>query len=255
VARNADRTDRGRHRDRARFGRDHLVANSGQEALGRGSGVVDRAVPQDQPKLVAGKTAEHVAAAQLGADALSDFGDHGVRYVEAEGVVDAGQMIDADQHEGGGRSETHGFFDRFRQRGDQMRAIEFTGERIVPRKPHELFVAGVALVVDTDDALRAHRLAVGPWKPATGLLDPDHGRGDRGPHAIFDPVDGAFAAPRRGRLRERLVADRTGGFDQPGEGGAAGPRLRRNIGEDRAGIVAPGNGVRCQVPEEGRLTK
>ena len=254
VARDGDRADRGGHRDRAGFGRDHLVADPCQEALGRGIGVVDRTVPQDQPELVAGEPAEHVAAAQLGADAFSDLGDHGVRYVEAKGVVDARQMIDADQHEGGGRSETHGFFDRFRQRGDEMRAIEFTGQRIVPRKPHELFVAGVALVVDTDDALRAHRLAVGPCKPATGLLDPDHGRGGRGPYAIFDPVGDAFVAPRRRRLSERLVADRTGGLDQPGEGGAAGQRLRRNIGEDRAGIVAPGDGVRCQVPEEGRLT-
>ena len=57
----------------------------------------------------------------------------------------------------------------------------------------------------------------------------------------------------RGRLSERLRPDRLGGFDQPGEPGAAGQRLRRNIGEDRAGIVAPGDGVRCQVPEEGRL--
>ena len=132
VARDGDRADRGRHRDRAGFGRDHLVADPGQEALGGGIGVVDRTVPQDQPELVAGEPAEHVAAAQLGADASSDFGDHGVGDVEAEGVVDARQMIDADQHEGGGRSETHGFFDRFRQRGDEMRAIEFTGQRIVP---------------------------------------------------------------------------------------------------------------------------
>ena len=136
-----------------------------------------------------------------------------------------------------------------------MRAIEFTGQRIVPRKPHELFVAGMALVVDADDALRPHRLAVGPCKPAAGLLDPDHGRGSGGPYAIFDPVGDAFADPRRRRLSKRLVADRTGGLDQPGEVGTAGQRLRRNISEDRAGIVAPDDGVRCQVPDEGGLTE
>ena len=234
--RDADRADRGRHRDGAGFGRHHLVADRCQETLGRDIGVVDRAVPQDQPELVAGESAEHVTAAQPGADAFSDFGDHGVRDVEAEGVVDARQMIDADQHEGAGRPETRGLFDRFRQRGDEMRAIELTGQWIVPRQPHELFVAGMALVIDTDDALRAHRLAVGSGKPAAGLLDPDHGRGGRGPHAIFDPVGDVFAAPRRRRLSERLVADRTGRLDQPGEAGAAGQRLRRNIGEDRAGV-------------------
>ena len=176
IARDADRADRGGHRDRAGFGRDHLVADPGQEALGRGIGVIDRTVPQDQTELVAGESAEHVAAAQLGADAFSNLGDHGVGDVEAKGVVDPRQMIDADQHEGGGRSGTHGFLDRFRQRGDEMCAIEFTGQRIVLRQPHELLVAGAALIIDPDDALRANRLAVRPCKPAAGLLDPEHGR-------------------------------------------------------------------------------
>ena len=43
-----------------------------------------------------------ITRAQPGADAFSDFGNHGVRNVEAERVVDARQMIDADQHEGAG---------------------------------------------------------------------------------------------------------------------------------------------------------
>ena len=119
---------------------------------------------------------------------LADFGDHGVRDVEAEGVVDARQMIDADQHEGAGRAEARGFLDRLGQRGDQMGAVEFAGQRIVPRQLQQLLVAGVALVVDADDALRARRPAVGAGEPAAGFLDPDHGRGGRGPHAIFDPV-------------------------------------------------------------------
>ena len=206
------------------------------------------------PNLLPENRPEHVAAAQPGADAFSDFGDHGVRDVEAEGVVDARQMIDADQHEGAGRPEARGFLDRFRQRGDQMRAVEFAGQRIVPRQPHELFVAGVALIVDADDALRARRLAVGPGKPATGFLDPDHGRGGRWPARRI----------RSGRRRPRRRApaadwssasdpDRARGLDQLGELRAAGQRFRRDIGEDRAGIVAPGDGVGCQVPDESRL--
>ena len=155
---------------------------------------------QDQAELVAGEPPEHVAAAQARANALSDFGDHGVGDVEAEGVVDARQMIDADQHEGAGRTEARGLLDRFGQRGDQMGAVEFAGQRIVPRQFHQLLVAGVALVVDADDALRARRLAVGAGEPAAGFLDPDHRRGGRGPHAIFDPVGDALAAARRRRF-------------------------------------------------------
>ena len=119
---------------------------------------------------------------------FADFGDHRVRDIEAEGVVDARQMIDADQHEGAGRAEARGFLDRFGQRGDQMGAVEFAGQRIVPRQLQQLLVAGVAFVVDADDALRARRPAVGAGEPAAGFLDPDHRRRGRGPHAIFDPV-------------------------------------------------------------------
>ena len=52
---------------------------------------------QDQPELVAGEPPEHVAAAQPRADAFSDFRDHPVGDIEAEGIVDAGEMVDADQ--------------------------------------------------------------------------------------------------------------------------------------------------------------
>ena len=85
-------------------------------------------------------------------------------------------------------AEARGFLDRLGQRRDQMGAIEFAGQRIVPRQLQQLLVAGVALVVDADDAVGARRLAVGAGEPAAGFLDPEHGRGGGGPHAIFDPV-------------------------------------------------------------------
>ena len=116
-------------------------------------------------------------------------------------------MVDADQHEGAGRAEARGLLDRFGERGDQMGAIEFAGQGIVLREFQQLFVAGVAFVVDADDTLRARRPAVGAGEPATGFLDPDHGGGGRGPHAIFDPVGDAFDAARRTRFGQ---ARRTG---------------------------------------------
>ena len=102
ITRHADRTDRCGHRHRARFGRHDVVANAGQKPLGGDIDVLDAAVFQDQPELVARKAAEHVAAAQPCANPPGDIGDHCVRHVETEGVVDARQMIDADQHEAEG---------------------------------------------------------------------------------------------------------------------------------------------------------
>ena len=134
IARHADRADRRRHRHGAGFGRHHLVANSGEEALGGDVDVVDRAVAQDQAKFVAGKSPEHVAAAQPRANSFSDFRDHSVRDVKTEGIVDPRQMIDADQHEGAGRAEARAFLDRLGERGDQMGAVEFAGQGIVPRQ-------------------------------------------------------------------------------------------------------------------------
>ena len=254
MARHADRADRRRHRDRAGFGRHHLVANAGQKPLGGDIDVVDGAVPQDQAELVAGEPAEHVAAAQPGADAFSDFGDHRVRDVEAEGIVDARQMIDADQHEGAGRAEARGFLDGLGQRGDQMGAVEFAGQRIVPRQFHELLVAGVALVVDADDALRARRPAVGAGKPAAGFLDPDHRRGGRGPHAIFDPVGDAFAAARRRRMAERVRAGSNASARSVSRTPRRSPAFPAGIsGKTAAGIFAPGDRVGRDIPDECRL--
>ena len=101
-------------------------------------------------------------------------------------------------------TEARGFLDRLGERSDQMGAVEFAGQRIVPRQLQELFVAGVTFVVDADDALRARRLAVGAGKPGTGFLDPEHGRRRAGPHAIFDAVRRAVAAMDRRRLGKRI---------------------------------------------------
>src|ERR1700738_277933 len=81
-------------------------------------------------------------------------------------------MIDADQHEGAGCAEAARFLDRLGQRRHEMGAVELAGQRIVPRQFQELLVAGAALVVDADNALRAHRLAAGSGAPAPRFLAP-----------------------------------------------------------------------------------
>ena len=72
----------------------------------------------------------------------------------------------------------------------------------------KLLVAGMAFIVDADDALGTRRLAVGTGEPAAGFLDPEHRLADAGAHAIFDPVRRALAAVRRRRMSQRVGADR-----------------------------------------------
>ena len=65
---------------------------------------------------------------------MRDFRDHGIGDIEAERVIDPRQMVDADQHEGAGRAEARRFLDGLGKRCDEMRAVEFAGQRIVPRQ-------------------------------------------------------------------------------------------------------------------------
>ncbi len=182
-----------------------------------------------------------------------DLGNDRVRDVEAEGVVDARQTIDADQHEGGRGAEARGFLDGLGKRCNQMRTIELAGERVVAQQPHQLRVAGMPLIIDTDDALRARRPAVGAGEPAAGLLDPEHGGGCAGPDAIFDPIGRATA---RGRcMAKRVGPDRAHRLDQFCKLRAARQRRRRNIRKNRGSVIAPGNRIGCDVPHEGRLAE
>ena len=139
---------------------------------------------------------------------------------------------------------------------DQMGAVEFAGQGIVPRQLQQLLVAGVALVVDADDALDARRLAVGAGEPAAGFLDPEHRRRGRGAHAVFDPVGHAVAAaasaangrahrsgssaPARSALRTRRRLPAT----------AAGMS-----GKTEPSMIGPGDGVAGDVPHEGGLAE
>ena len=164
-------------------------------------------------------------------------------------------MVDADQHEGAGGTEARHFLDGLGQRRDQMRAVEFAGQGIVARQLQELFVAGVALVVEADNALRARRLAVGPCEPGAGFLDPQHRQRCAGPHAIFDPIGRAVAAARERRRAQRVGPDRAHRLDQLCKLGTAGERFRRDIAKNGSRVIAPDDLVGCDIPDEGGLAE
>src|ERR1041385_8805256 len=63
-------------------------------------------------------------------------------------------------------AKPHGFLDGFGQRSNQMGAVELARQRIVPRQFQQLLFAGMALVVEADNALHARRFAVGAGETA-----------------------------------------------------------------------------------------
>ena len=182
--------------------------------------------------------------------------NHRVRDVEAEGIVDARQMIDADQHEGEGGAEARGFLDGLGQRRDQMGAIEFAGQRIVARQFQQLLVAGVAFVVDADNAMGARRPAVGAGEPAAGFLDPEHRRRGRGRARRI----------RSGRARRRRRAPAANGRARPTRIERAGSISLENSaplasasagisGKTEVSMIAPDHRVGGDVPDEGGLAE
>ena len=160
----------------------------------------------------------------------------------------------------------------FGEGGHQMRTIEFAGHGIVLREFQQLFVAGMAFVVDADDALRPPA-GPGIGEPAAGLLDPDHGGSGRGAQAIFDPVGDRFGAveadvvwpsasvpdgPRRGSISvAKLGAAGEGRRGMSGKTAAPCRSRRSDRGEvpDEGGLPERGQnpgGLRDSVPQ-GRL--
>ena len=104
----------------------------------------------------------------------------------------------------------------------------------------------------------ARRLAVGAGEPAAGFLDPQHRRGCRGPHAIFDAIKRAFAAMRRRRMAQRVSPDRAHRLDQLGKLRAAGQRCGRDIRKNRGqrDCSRPSRRWRCPTQRPpGRVTR
>jgi hypothetical protein len=250
IARHVDAADRDRHGHRSRFRRHDLVANAGEKPLRRGLHVLDRAVLQDQAELVAREAAEHVTAAQPRTQADGDFADDLVGDIEAERIVDPGEMIDGDDHERERRAKALRFLDRLGKRRDQPRAIELAGQRILLGQLHQLFVTRMPLVDRAHHAVRAHRPAVGAGKPAAGFLDPGDRRGGRKPQAVLDGIGNALAALVGRRIHNRVAANRRLRFDALGQFCAAGDRLGRKVRQQRRDARAPCDGIGSDVPDE-----
>ena len=143
-------------------------------------------------------------------------------------------MIDAEQDERKRCAEALRFLDRVAERRDQLRAVEFAGQRIVLRQLEQFLIAGAALGIDSDDALHALRLAVMAGDAASSFFDPDDRRRGSGADPVFDPVRCAGR-----RLRQGIRTDRAGRLDQFCKPGTCRPGCRGNVTKDRGGVFAP----------------
>ena len=85
--------------------------------------------------------------------------------------------------------------------------IELAGETVAPREIGELALMLVTLGDDAQQAVRAHRLAVGAGEPAAGILDPKSGvRRWIGADAILDLIGDAVTFVALVRLRDDVEA-------------------------------------------------
>jgi hypothetical protein len=190
------------------------------------------------------------AAAQARAQADGDLADHLIGNIEAECIVDAGEMVDGDHHERERGAEALRLLDRLGQRRDQPRAVELAGQRIELGQPQQLLVACMPFIDRAHHALRARRPAIGACEPAPGLLDPDQRRGGGKPQAEFGRVGNAMSTIARRRHVDGIAADRRRRLHALGELGAGGSHLRRKVGQQRAYACPPCDGIGGDVPDE-----
>ena len=164
-------------------------------------------------------------------------------------------IVDGDQHEAARRAQPDRFVDGVFQHFGQMVPVQFAGEPVVAGQigepPHVL----VALVDDADDAVGAHRLAVGAGEPAADILDPKpRVRRRVGTDAILNLIGDAAAVVALVRLHDGVEA-RLGvlGLEHLGIGAAG--RDRGDVGDQqhRGGVGAPMQRVGVDAPVVGHL--
>ena len=173
-------------------------------AIAMSSGVQSRST---RPNLLPEKRPERVLAAHAAAHAPGDRADHLVGDVETVGLVDAGEVVDGDQHEAARRAEPDRFVDGVFENLGQMMPVQFAGEAVVAGQIGEPAHMLVALVDDADEAVGAHRLAVGPGEPAADILDPEPGVRRRvGTDAILNLIGDAAAVVALVRLHDDVEA-------------------------------------------------
>jgi hypothetical protein len=247
-----DAADRDGRRDRADARRDRRLARRRDEALRRRPHRDRAAAAVQKDRELVGRVAAHrVAAAQPRPQQARRRRDHLVADIEAERLVDDGQVVDrGHQQRGGPAARQHGA-----QRAGQGRAVELTRQLVAVAAVELALRLDVAVCEHAQDAARTRRPPVRAGPPAAVLLDPDRAGGARaaGLESIVQAIGCAGGVDgwlRRGQhvvtaldvLRRDAVRE-----------GRAGRDLGARAAEDLGRVAFPGQPVGREIPVVGGL--
>ena len=249
----ADRYAR-RHSADARI--DHAVANGRHQPSGDGLDAVGVAIVQHHAEFVRGEPADAIPAAQRAAQAAADDGDHLVADVEAVGLVDQSEVVDAGKQERALGRSAAGVRQQQRQLLGQAGAVELAGELVmaaeieqpllllapvVDHPKRALRMLGARLLVDEADAA-----VLDPQRrPAATPLGEEavvQAISDLGPGLDMRPAGDAVIAAA-GML----------GIDQKRERPALAELERLGDAEHLGRILRPVDAVAGEVPAIRRL--
>ena len=165
-------------------GLNRLLAHRQKDAFGRPRHLPFRALAEDDAEAVAADAADDIAGAQQAVEALAHRQQHGIADLRPEGVVDDGELVDADHQKGAGNLRAAVVFDGVLQRLAQAHVIEMAGELV--EAGHAL-QARLVLLARRDQAQAAHqalRHAVAGADHAAAVMHPHH-RAVVGADAVF----------------------------------------------------------------------
>lgn len=232
---------------------------------------------QQQRELVAGDAADHVALAQQRGDAVRNLRDDGVGDVEAEGVVDDGELVDGDNQDRAASALGAGAGDAGVDLRRHRAAAQGAGELVEVGgngfRRHALVVAYQAHrpvnAVDGSVGVAQKPAALGQADDALAAVDSHVADGEtvletrigRG-HGLGRADDDALALLAGVVFQERLVvlavfrqfeaygAEYVGGIGAPADaviGGGPVKQCRADVAQDFAQPVPGGIACRCRL--------
>jgi hypothetical protein len=217
------------------------------ETLRRNGKLILAAAQQDDGELVAGEPRHGVAAPHDRAQAPCHGGDGLVRDIEAVGLVDGGEPLDADHDEGERSVGAPRPREFVRQHLRQLRARHRAGQPVLMGIGRRRAGGGDA-GQHPHDAVHLGGAAVCAGEPAAGIL-----HADRRPAGRRDDVSGlegdAVTDVAILRAHHRIVArDAVVGANEASEGAAGRDGLDTAGPQHGRGLPAPGNPVGGDVP-------
>ncbi len=145
--------------DRAGDGVDRHLAHRGQDLLGGDGGVLLGAIRQHDAEAVAADAADDVAHPEAAVEPLADLDDDRIRRLVAEGVVDVGELVDADREIGAAVAGARARGDDVVERLAQPLLVVMAGELVVAGEMLEPLLGRLAPADEPQHAQHARGLA------------------------------------------------------------------------------------------------